>query len=146
MAIRHGNECLAIIKSSTGIKCLQKLGMLPNVATYVIQESVVRMRPQFLSPILQDQMATMPFLGKTFNRRNTMGDDTPKDLMTPDSLKQALKPFRKRLRLTRLDAESRLGGGALTGGKHSGIVAIRPPNSYPKEVWEELVKQGKLRH
>ncbi|MEK7359730.1 MAG: hypothetical protein AAB422_05090, partial [Planctomycetota bacterium] len=75
------------------------------------------MRPQFLSPILQDQMATMPFLGKTFNRRNTMGDDTPKDLMAPDSLKQALKTFRKRLRLTRLDAESRLGGGALTGGK-----------------------------
>ena len=75
-----------------------------------------------------------------------MGDDTPKDFMTPDSLKQALKTFRKRLRLTRLDAESRLGGGALTGGKHSGIVAIRPPSSYPKEVWEELVKQGKLRH
>ncbi len=75
-----------------------------------------------------------------------MGGDTPKDLMSPDSLKQALKTFRKRLRLTRLDAESRLGGGALSGGKNSGIVAIRPPSSYPNEVWEELVKQGKLRH
>jgi len=75
-----------------------------------------------------------------------MSNGAPKDFMTPDSLKQALKTFRKRLRLMRLDAESRLGGGALSGGKNSGIVAIRPPNSYPQEVWEELVKQGKLKY
>ena len=75
-----------------------------------------------------------------------MSNDVPEDFMTPDSLKRALKTFRKRLRLTRLDAESKLGGGALSGGKHSGIVAIRPPNSYSQEVWEELVKMGKLRY
>ena len=75
-----------------------------------------------------------------------MSSDVPEDSMTPESLKRALKTFRKRLRLTRLDAESRLGGGALSGGKNSGIVAIRPPDSYPQEVWKELVKQGKLRY
>jgi hypothetical protein len=75
-----------------------------------------------------------------------MSSDVPEDSMTPESLKRALKTFRKRLRLTRLDAESKLGGGALSGGKNSGIVAIRPPDSYPQEVWKELVKQGKLRY
>lgn len=75
-----------------------------------------------------------------------MSSDVPEDSMTPESLKRALKTFRKRLRLTRLDAESKLGGGALSGGKNSGIVAIRPPDSYPQEVWKELVKQGKLQY
>ena len=75
-----------------------------------------------------------------------MSSDVPEDPMTPESLKRALKTFRKRLRLTRLDAESKLGGGAQSGGKNSGIVAIRPPDSYPQEVWKELVKQGKLRY
>ena len=75
-----------------------------------------------------------------------MSNDVPEDFMTPDSLKRALKTFRKRLRLTRLDAESKLGGGALSSGKNSGIVAIRPPNSYPQEVWEKLVEMGKLRY
>ena len=75
-----------------------------------------------------------------------MSSDVPEDSMTPESLKRALKTFRKRLRLTRLDAESKLGGGALSGGRNSGIVAIRPPDSYPQEVWKELVKLGKLRY
>ena len=75
-----------------------------------------------------------------------MSSDVPEDSMTPESLKRALKTFRKRLRLTRLDAESKLGGGALSGGNNSGIVAIRPPDSYPQEVWKELVKLGKLRY
>lgn len=75
-----------------------------------------------------------------------MSNDAPGDFMTPDYLKRALKTFRKRLRLTRLDAESKLGSGALSGGKNSGIVAIRPPDSYPQEVWKELVKLGKLRY
>ena len=88
-----------------------------------------------------------PVRGYTiFNRRNSMSNDVPEAFMTPDSLKQALKAFRKRLRLTRLDAESKLGGGALSSGKHSGIVAIRPPSSYPPAVWEKLVELGKLRH
>ncbi len=61
-------------------------------------------------------------------------------------IKNALKAFRKRLKLTRLDDESRLGHGAMSSGGRSGIVAIPPPNQYPQEVWDELVRQGKLRY
>lgn len=63
-----------------------------------------------------------------------------------EELKQALKAFRKRLKVTRLDDESRIGYGAMSGGGKSGIVAIRPPNQFATTVWEELVKQGKLRY
>src|SRR5215510_9952188 len=69
----------------------------------------------------------------------------PKPTPTAEQLKQALKAFRKRLKLTRLDAESGLGGGPLSGGRDSGIVAITPPDQFPAEVWEELVRQGKLK-
>ncbi len=62
-----------------------------------------------------------------------------------EELKRALKAFRKRLKLTRLDDESRLGYGSMTGGGRSGIVAITPPNQFPIAVWEELVKQGRLK-
>jgi hypothetical protein len=65
--------------------------------------------------------------------------------LTPQYLKQALKAFKKRLKLTRLDEESSLGGGPLSSGRGSGIVAIQPPSQYPREVWEKLVEQGKLR-
>ena len=60
-------------------------------------------------------------------------------------IKAALKAFRKRLRLTRLDAESRIAGGPLSSGRGSGIVAITPPNQFPQAVWDELVRQGKLK-
>jgi hypothetical protein len=65
---------------------------------------------------------------------------------TRDELKLALKAFNKRLRLTRLDDESKLGHGAMTAGGKSGIVAITPPNQFPKTIWDELVKQGKLKY
>ena len=71
---------------------------------------------------------------------------TPSDSSAKDELKQALKAFRKRLKVTRLDDESRLGYGAMTGGGKSGIVAIQPPSQYPRAVWEELVTQGKLKY
>ena len=63
-----------------------------------------------------------------------------------EELKLALKAFRKRLKLTRLDDESRLGYGPMTSGGKSGVVAITPPNQFPDEVWQELAKQGKLKH
>ncbi len=64
---------------------------------------------------------------------------------TPEELKAAFKAFKKRLKLTRLDAESGLGGGPLSGGRRSEIVAITPPNQFPQAVWDELVRQGKLK-
>jgi hypothetical protein len=63
----------------------------------------------------------------------------------PETLKKALKAFRKRLKLMRQDDESRLGHGAMTGGQQSAIVGIRPPGEFPPEVWQELVRQGALR-
>ena len=70
----------------------------------------------------------------------------PEASPTPQDLKAALKAFKKRLKLTRLDAESSPAGGPLSSGRGSGIVAIVPPNQYPPAVWEELVKQGKLKY
>lgn len=64
---------------------------------------------------------------------------------TPDELRNAMKAFKKRLKLTRLDDESRLGHGAMTKGGRSGVQAIQPPLQYPKAVWDELVRQGRLK-
>ena len=61
-----------------------------------------------------------------------------------DVLKRAMKAFRKRLRLVRLDAESSVGGGAFSSGRQSGIVGVRPPDQYPQEVWEGLARQKRL--
>jgi hypothetical protein len=65
--------------------------------------------------------------------------------ISPEVLKKAMKAFKKRLKLTALDEDSRLGRGAFSAGTQ-GICAIQPPNQYPPEVWEELCRQGKLRH
>jgi hypothetical protein len=73
------------------------------------------------------------------------GAESPNGI-DPMELKKAMRAFRKRLKLTRLDDESRLGYGAMTGGGRSGIVAIPPPTQYPQAVWDELVRQGKLRY
>jgi hypothetical protein len=64
---------------------------------------------------------------------------------TPQELKLALKAFKKRLKLTCLDDQSRLGVGPMSGGRPSSIVAITPPDQYPDALWEELARQGKLK-
>ncbi len=76
-----------------------------------------------------------------------MSDDIPPadSPIDPQELKRALQAFKKRLKLTRLDAESKLGVGPMSGGRGSGICAITPPDQFPRAVWEELVKQGRLR-
>jgi hypothetical protein len=63
----------------------------------------------------------------------------------PTVLKSAMTAFKKRLKAMRLDDESSLGRGPMSGGGKSGIVAIVPPNQFPRAVWEALVEQGKLR-
>ena len=67
------------------------------------------------------------------------------DEMSPENLRRAMKAFKKRLKLTRLDDESGLGHGSRDKSRGSGIVAIRPPDNYPQEVWDKLVELGKLR-
>ncbi len=72
-------------------------------------------------------------------------ESTPPEEPSPEELKRALKAFKKRLKLTQLDVESSLGVGPMSGGRPSGIVAITPPNQYPRSVWEALVEQGRLK-
>jgi hypothetical protein len=64
---------------------------------------------------------------------------------TKEDLKKAFKAFKKRLKLTRLDAESSIAGGPLSSGRSSGIVAIAPPHEFPQVVWDELARQGRLK-
>ncbi len=73
------------------------------------------------------------------------GQQPPTDPLDPANLKRALKAFRKRMKLTHLNEESKLGRNPMTSGKKSQVVAIMPPRQYPDEVWQELVSQGKLK-
>jgi hypothetical protein len=72
-------------------------------------------------------------------------ETSPAEKPSPEVLKKALKAFKKRLKLTRLDYDSRIGVGPMSSGGSSAIVAITPPNDYPREVWDALVEQGRLR-
>ncbi len=63
-----------------------------------------------------------------------------------EELRLAMKAFRKRLKLSRLDDESRMGYGPMSSGQKSGIVAISLPNQFSRAVWQELAKQGKIKH
>ena len=78
-------------------------------------------------------------------RPSPPGGPAPAGAPTAEQLKSALKAFKKRLKLARLDDESRLGYGAMSSGGRSGIVAIVPPTQFPQAVWDELARQGKLR-
>ena len=74
-----------------------------------------------------------------------MDEPTPPAGPTKEQLKGAMKAFKKRLKLTRLDAESQLSRNPLSTGRGHGIVAIVPPVDYPQEVWDELVRQNRLK-
>ncbi len=64
---------------------------------------------------------------------------------TEDDLKKALKAFKKRLKLTRLDDDSKLGHSPLTGSNKTHVVAIQPPSGFGREIWEELADKGYLK-
>ena len=66
------------------------------------------------------------------------------DPIDPAVLKTAYNAFKKRWKLTRLDYESRIGKSPLSGSK-SAIVGITAPKEFPKAVWEELAKQGRIK-
>ncbi len=71
----------------------------------------------------------------------------PEDAPSAQICRQALRAFRKRQSLTRLDDESRLGRGPLSKGADSrAALAIVPPSEWPESVWRELVNRGKLRY
>jgi hypothetical protein len=74
-----------------------------------------------------------------------MGDEVDKGSLDTENLKRAMKAFKKRLKLVRLDDESGLGHGSKAKGYGEGIVAVRPPEQYPQAVWDKLVALGRLR-
>jgi hypothetical protein len=63
---------------------------------------------------------------------------------TEEELKKAFKAFKKRLKLTQLDDDSRLGHSPLTGSR-STVVSIQPPSGFGREIWEELADKGYLK-
>ena len=64
---------------------------------------------------------------------------------TEEERRKALKAFKKRLKLTRLDDESKIGHGPLSGGAQDTIVSIQPPSGFTREIWEELAELGFLK-
>lgn len=70
---------------------------------------------------------------------------SPASSIPDDTLKKALRAFRKRVKLTRLDHESRLGHGPMSSGKKASFDGILPPREFPTEVWEALSDQGHLK-
>ncbi len=62
----------------------------------------------------------------------------------PETLRDAMRAFRKRMKLTKLDHESKLGRSPLTGGKEAEFESILPPHQFPSEVWKTLAAQGEL--
>lgn len=77
-----------------------------------------------------------------------MTDPTPpaQPSFTPEELKHAFHAFKKRHKLTKLDQESHLGGGRpTTGGKSAAGIGIRPPTEFPREIWHELARQGRIK-
>lgn len=63
-----------------------------------------------------------------------------------EELKKALKAFKKKLKLMRLEEDSRLGHGPLSGTGKQTIVSIQPPSGFGREIWQELADKGHLKN
>jgi hypothetical protein len=60
-------------------------------------------------------------------------------------LKRALNAFKRRLKLTRADDEFSSSRNPMSRGASSGILGMRPPDGYGTDVWDLLVRHGRLR-
>lgn len=76
---------------------------------------------------------------------NPTPKDAPAAPVDEQEMEAALRAFKKRLKLARLNDESRLGNRYTTGGRKSEIDAIQPPREHSKEVWDALVQAGRLK-
>ncbi len=79
------------------------------------------------------------------DRRVQLVERNEDGTLTKETIKRAMKAFRKRLKLARLDEESSVGHDPLSKGEKSTIIGVKPPEQYPPEVWDELVGLGRLR-
>ena len=73
-------------------------------------------------------------------------EEASPDAPPADELRRAMKAFKKRLKLARLDDDSGLGHGPMSSGHRSGIVSVAAPSQYPQAVWDELVRLGRLKY
>jgi len=75
-------------------------------------------------------------------------DQAPQPGEAPDAetCRRALRAFRKRAKLTRLDDDSKLGRGPLSKGTDQSPTAIIPPAEWPGAVWQQLARDGRLRY
>ncbi|MGP1271854.1 MAG: hypothetical protein ACTS22_00825 [Phycisphaerales bacterium] len=70
--------------------------------------------------------------------------DAPLPEFSHDDLAAAIRAFKKRLKLLRLNDESRLGGRYTSGGRRSSIDAIEPPDGFSPDIWRVLARKGQL--
>jgi hypothetical protein len=63
---------------------------------------------------------------------------------TPEEMRKALKALKKRIKMTQLDDDSKLGHSPLSKSRDR-IVSIQPPAGFGKEIWEELADAGFLK-
>jgi len=61
-----------------------------------------------------------------------------------ETLRSAMKAYRKRMKLMKLDHESKLGRSPLTSGKDASFESILPPEDFAPEVWQVLAARGEL--
>lgn len=82
---------------------------------------------------------------RTIEGRAAAADSFTPASFTNDQLDHALRAFMKRLKVTRLDDQSKMTTHPMTDGKPSSIDAIRPPDGFPNGIWSALAKAGKLK-
>lgn len=78
-------------------------------------------------------------------REETISQRAAREPTHPDVVRAAFTAFKKRIKVTRLDAESKISNRALTAGRSSGIIGIIPPREFPQATWDELVTQGRIK-
>ena len=75
----------------------------------------------------------------------TLVERNPDGTFTKETLLRAMKALKKRMKLTRLDDESKLGHDPMSRGGRSAVIAVKPPSQYPLEVWQALEAKGRVR-
>ena len=65
--------------------------------------------------------------------------------VSDEDLKKALKAFKKKIKNLRLEDDSKLGRGPLSGTGKQKVVSIQPPSGFGRETWEQLAEQGFLK-
>ena len=113
-------------------KLLQKTDLPTDRVTHVVGMRDVARLTELIDQLRSPVAASAP---------------TQADSPSQETCRRAMRAFRKRLALTRLDEESKISShSALSKGADSRMTAIVPPTDWPESVWRELVRQGKLRY